>query len=149
MSELGLAPPRIVAGLVDELAAALRAHGASAPLREAREIVAALYDGPRFWPVLNAECVVGQDMFERAVHALQRRLGGAPMAYAVGRAAFRNLTLIVDERVLIPRPETEHLLEIVLHHLAGRSGAVAIDVGTGCGAAGPARAVGAREHLSR
>ena len=41
----------------------------------------------------------------------RRRAQGAPFAYAVGRAAFRHLTLDVDERVLIPRPETEQLVD--------------------------------------
>ena len=55
-----------------------------------------------------------------------------PMQYAVGRAAFRHLELGVDERVLIPRPETEMLVELVLG-LAGQGGTV-VDVGTGSGA---------------
>ena len=46
--------------------------------------------------------------------AAHKRMAGAPLAYAVGRAAFRNLTLHVDERVLIPRPETEVLVDLVL-----------------------------------
>ena len=43
---------------------------------------------------------------------------GAPLAYAVGRASFRHLTLEVDQRVLIPRPETEQLVELVLEETA-------------------------------
>jgi release factor glutamine methyltransferase len=54
------------------------------------------------------------------------------MQYAVGRAAFRHLDLHVDQRVLIPRPETEMLVELVLG-LAGQGG-TAVDVGTGSGA---------------
>ena len=55
-----------------------------------------------------------------------------PFQYAVGTAAFRHLTLKVDRRVLIPRPETELLVEIVLILTTGK-GTVA-DVGTGSGA---------------
>jgi release factor glutamine methyltransferase len=51
----------------------------------------------------------------------------------VGRAAFRHLTLDVDERVLIPRQETEVLVDEVLARLAGRPGGVCVDVGTGSG----------------
>jgi release factor glutamine methyltransferase len=51
----------------------------------------------------------------------------------VGRAAFRYLTLAVDERVLIPRQETELLIDLVLQAQAGGAGTV-IDVGTGSGA---------------
>jgi release factor glutamine methyltransferase len=57
---------------------------------------------------------------------------GMPMAYAVGRAAFRHLTLLVDRRVLIPRPETEVAVDLALAATGGR-GRVA-DVGTGSGA---------------
>jgi release factor glutamine methyltransferase len=60
-----------------------------------------------------------------------------PFAYAVGRASFRHLTLDVDERVLIPRQETEVLVDEVLaavRALGLGDGGVAVDVGTGSGA---------------
>src|SRR5581483_7272493 len=59
---------------------------------------------------------------------------GAPFAYAVGRAAFRHLTLDVDPRVLIPRQETEVLVEAVLEWVGSADGGVAVDIGTGSGA---------------
>ncbi len=66
--------------------------------------------------------------------AVRRRCGGEPLAYAVGSASFRLLELMVDARVLIPRPETEGLVGRVLEWAARekRSGAVA-DIGVGCG----------------
>lgn len=66
--------------------------------------------------------------------ALERFLSGMPMAYATGNAAFRNLVLDVDERVLIPRPETEVVVEHALRVGAIRPGGIAIDIGTGSGA---------------
>ncbi len=120
--------------LVDELARRLRAASFAEPITEAREIIAGLYDTPRFWPVMNRDLRVGTEMFARAVAALDKRVRGAPLAYAVGRASFRHLTLVVDERVLIPRPETEQLVDLVLDELRGRIGGIAIDVGTGSGA---------------
>jgi release factor glutamine methyltransferase len=69
-----------------------------------------------------------------AERAAERRVRGAPFAYAVGRAAFRHLTLDVDERVLIPRQETEQLVEVALRLVRGTTGGVAVDVGTGSGA---------------
>jgi len=123
-----------VGALLDELAAALEQGGSSEPQSEAREIVAALYDVPRFWPVLNGPVEVDQATRARASEAVVKRLQGAPLAYAVGRASFRHLTLDVDERVLIPRPETELLVDLVLDTLGGEPGGVAIDVGTGSGA---------------
>jgi release factor glutamine methyltransferase len=62
---------------------------------------------------------------------LARREAREPIAYILGRRAFRRLELAVDRRVLIPRPETELLVEVGLE-LA--SGARVVDVGTGSGA---------------
>lgn len=62
--------------------------------------------------------------------AIARRAGGEPLAYVTGQAGFRHLSLRVDRRVLIPRPETELLVELALARV---SSGVACDVGTGSG----------------
>lgn len=122
-----------VADLLGDLARLLAERRMADPTAEAREIVAALYDVPRFWPVMNRDVPVDAPTWERALRAAHRRAAGAPLAYAVGRTPFRHLTLDVDERVLIPRPETEQLVDIVLE-AGSEKGGVAIDVGTGSGA---------------
>lgn len=120
--------------LVRSLTDVLARGGVDEPRREASDIVAALRDQPRFWAQLAPHTAV-DDLFVRQAHqAASRRAAGAPFAYAVGRAAFRHLTLHVDCRVLIPRQETEQLVELVLEHLAGRNDAEALDIGTGSGA---------------
>jgi len=129
-----LAPTTTVSRLLDDLARTLTSRGIAEPVSEAREIVAALYDAPRFWPVTNGGVGVVAPTTERAVRAAEKRAHGAPLAYAVGRASFRHLTLDVDERVLIPRPETEQLVELVLEETHDVAGGVAVDVGTGSGA---------------
>ncbi|MDQ2889076.1 MAG: peptide chain release factor N(5)-glutamine methyltransferase [Gemmatimonadota bacterium] len=101
--------------------------------RVAHEIIAALLDVPRFWPSANGADAVDDVVCKAARVAAARLQAGAPFAYAVRRAAFRHLVLDVDERVLIPRPETEGLVEEVLRLSAGMTGC-AIDVGTGSGA---------------
>jgi len=74
---------------------------------------------------------------QRRLDALvARRLTGVPIAYLTGEAGFFGRTFAVDERVLVPRPETEHLVEVALADLRGRdarSAAIA-DIGTGSGA---------------
>ena len=65
--------------------------------------------------------------FREAAELLAR---GVPFAYAVGRVPFRTLDLAIDARALIPRPETEGLVELVL---ARCSGGLAADIGTGSG----------------
>ncbi|MEE2898695.1 MAG: peptide chain release factor N(5)-glutamine methyltransferase [Gemmatimonadota bacterium] len=67
---------------------------------------------------------------------LKRRAKREPLQYILGRAAFRELDLEVDERVLIPRPETEILVDEVLEWAAAHAGAESrgLDLGTGSGA---------------
>lgn len=66
-----------------------------------------------------------------------RRLGGEPLQYVLGRWAFRHLDLLVDRRVLIPRPETELLVEAALGFArACAPTRVVVDLGTGSGAVG-------------
>jgi release factor glutamine methyltransferase len=141
VSETGLT----VAGLVEELTATL---GSSA---EARELVAALRDAPRTWAVLHGADPIDGVEERRARLAAHRRRAGAPMAYAVGRAAFRHLTLDVDERVLIPRPETEVLVDLVLEAIErdGPPGGIVVDVGTGSGAIALALATEGRALFSK
>jgi release factor glutamine methyltransferase len=61
----------------------------------------------------------------------RRRVQREPVAYILGRRGFRHIELEVDPRVLIPRPETEHVVEAALHLPRG---ARVVDVGTGSGA---------------
>jgi release factor glutamine methyltransferase len=142
-----LATTTTVARLLDDLSRMLAARGIPEPVSEAREIIAALYDVPRFWPMMNGGIEVEPAMSDRALRAAEKRTQGAPLAYAVGRACFRHLMLDVDERVLIPRPETEQLVDLVLEEMANNTGGVAIDVGTGSGAI--AIALAAEGHYSR
>jgi release factor glutamine methyltransferase len=105
------------------------------PDEEARDLIAAVADKPRFWPSLHPKARLEEPVVKRVCEAMVHRLRGAPFAYAVGRAAFRHLTLDVDDRVLIPRQETEVLVDVVLEWAAARgTGGLAIDVGTGSGA---------------
>lgn len=64
---------------------------------------------------------------------LKRRAAREPLQYIVGRAAFRELELRCDPRALIPRPETEILVDKVLAWARGRTELRAVDVGTGTG----------------
>ena len=123
-----------VGELVQAIAPVLAHAGLADAKAEARDLVAALADQPRFWPTVRAADPAAPARVAAAYAAAGRRARGAPFAYAVGRAAFRHLTLDVDERVLIPRQETEVLVDEVLARLAGRPGGVAVDVGTGSGA---------------
>lgn len=119
------------------LGEALAAAGIADADAEARDILAAVAGEPRFWPSLNPGVPLDARVAQRARGAAAQRARGAPFAYAVGLAAFRHLTLEVDHRVLIPRQETEVLVDVVLEWVrsdARRAGGLAVDVGTGSGA---------------
>jgi release factor glutamine methyltransferase len=120
---------------VTRAAVALEAAGVPDARHEARAIWGALVGLPAgdSWLLDKQPAPPGQiDAFRVAV---SRRCAGEPMAYAVESASFRMLELAVDARVLIPRPETEGLVDVVLKWVSAeqRSGAVAdIGVGSGC-----------------
>jgi len=63
-----------------------------------------------------------------------RRVAGEPLAYLVGQKEFFGLMLSVDRRVLVPRPDTETLVEWALERLDGRRAPAVLDLGTGSGA---------------
>jgi release factor glutamine methyltransferase len=100
------------------------------PKDEARALLVSLLDVRRSWPVHHADEVLEPAVVGALERAAAKRARGAPIQYATGRAAFRHLTLEVDERVLIPRPETELLVDLALAR--GKGGTV-VDVGTGSG----------------
>lgn len=123
--------------VVEELTAKLRFSGIADPRRVATDIIAALLEVPRSWPVMNRDASVDQATVAAAATAADQLCKGAPFAYAVGSMSFRHLTLAVDERVLIPRAETEVLVGEVLDAMSARFGnswGIAVDIGTGSGA---------------
>src|SRR3954471_2141352 len=76
---------------------------------------------------------------------LSRRKAGEPLQYVLGRWGFRTLDLFVDQRVLIPRPETEEVVTHALTELDRLDGKVVVDLGTGSGAIALAVAAERRE----
>jgi release factor glutamine methyltransferase len=127
----GISVRRLLVALSETLAASPTIGD---PDEEARDLLAALLDEPRHWPKLNGDVVVEPPTRDRAHAAAAKRARGAPLAYCVGTAAFRRMTLEIDERVLIPRPETEQLIDVAMSELGPAAGGVAVDAGTGSGA---------------
>jgi release factor glutamine methyltransferase len=81
-------------------------------------------------PVLRDEITVEPEQAARFENAVRRRLQGEPLPHVSGWAGFRHLMLRCDGRALIPRPETEGLVDLLLQRT--RTGFVA-DIGTGSG----------------
>jgi len=69
----------------------------------------------------------------RCLEMVERRAAGEPLQYVLGRWGFRTLDVLVDRRVLIPRPETEIVVEHALRAVDDLSASTAVDLGTGSG----------------
>jgi release factor glutamine methyltransferase len=110
------------------LGQALGASGIDA--REARILLAEASGFSQAAIVSSPERSLALDVEERFRQFAQRRKSGEPVAYIVGHKEFYGLDLTVNPTVLIPRPETELLVELALE----REFAAALDLGTGCGA---------------
>ena len=143
MLESGARPS--IGDALGEAAAQLERAGVLNARREATAIWAALAGTKPgdVWLRRDGEAPVGtEEVFRQAV---RRRSSGIPFPYVVGHAGFRTLDLNVDPRALIPRPETEGLVELVLEwgkrEGGRRKGGVAADIGTGCGSIALALAV--------
>ena len=112
--------------LISELAASLGAR------HEARFIVEEVLGSPS----AGDDRVARPDDVETARALAARRRAGEPLQYVLGHWAFRSLDLLVDQRVLIPRPETEQVFEVALGEIGqpGTAAPTVVDAGTGSGA---------------
>lgn len=110
---------------------ALREAGVDTPRLDAEVLLAWVLGVDRARLVLDRDEALGEAPAKRYGSLVERRAAREPVAYLVGRREFRRLTLAVDPRVLIPRPETELLVEAALELAPG---AAVVDVGTGSGA---------------
>ncbi|NJD30925.1 MAG: peptide chain release factor N(5)-glutamine methyltransferase [Gammaproteobacteria bacterium] len=120
--------------LVDEGAARLR-RVADDPRHEAEILLGAALGQPRSWLLAHPEQRVldcaATDRFEAQV---TRRAHGEPIAYILGEKEFWSLPLLVEPAVLIPRPETELVVERALAHLPPDSRSAVLDLAAGSGA---------------
>jgi release factor glutamine methyltransferase len=108
----------------------LRAAGVEDPRLDAELLLAEATGWSRATLVADPAAEVPARAARRFGELVRRRLRREPVAYILGRKGFRNLELTVDRRVLIPRPETELLVELALE-VEPKS---VLDVGTGSGA---------------
>lgn len=88
----------------------------------------------RAWLIANTNVEIGFDLWEPYCELLQRRYTGEPVQYISGETEFYGLPFKLTRDVLIPRPETEHLVERVIGLARGFEHPRIVDVGTGSGA---------------
>lgn len=104
------------------------------PRLEAEVLLARALDVGRPYLFAHPEDVLDEPAIARFFGAVERRAGGAPLAYITGVKEFWSLELMVSPETLVPRPETELLVEIALGLLPRRAEAQVLDLGTGSGA---------------
>ncbi len=112
-------------------AADLARAGVETPRLDAELLLGSVLGVGRERLVLDATEAVGAESLQRFRKLIARRVAREPVAYILGHKGFRRITLRVDRRALIPRPETELLVEV---GLSLPTGTRVIDVGTGSGA---------------
>jgi release factor glutamine methyltransferase len=126
--------PAATAGTVGEAleaaAQALTAAGVASPRLDAELLLAEATGGDRARLAATPDAGVEPAAARRFGAMVRRRVSREPVAYIIGRKGFRRIELAVDQRVLIPRPETELLVEVALE-LRPRS---MLEIGTGSGA---------------
>ena len=88
------------------------------PLSEARMLVAELLQVSRAWMITHDDYVLSQEQLGQLQSLTQRRIDGEPMAYILGEREFMGLSFATNPAVLIPRPDTELLVETALAYLA-------------------------------
>jgi release factor glutamine methyltransferase len=93
-----------------------------------------LYDIAHFTMPWIEETNISEELVFNINHSISRINAGEPTQYVCGVAPFRNYLLKVDKNVLIPRPETEELVSLVLANLTVLPSGKGIDIGTGSGA---------------
>jgi release factor glutamine methyltransferase len=116
---------------LDSAVVAFTAVGCDTPRLDAEVLLAAAIGADRAALIADPARGLEPDEADRFADYARRRREREPVAYILGVKGFRHIELAVDPRVLIPRPETEHVVETAL---GLPQGARVVDVGTGSGA---------------
>jgi len=122
---------KTVSQALSDATAVLTEAGCDTPRLDAELLLSFVLGVGRERLVVDAFAELDAGSAEQFAAVVARRQAREPVAYIVGRKAFRRISLTVDRRVLIPRPETELLVEVAL---SLDRGARVADVGTGSGA---------------
>lgn len=104
-------------------------------LLDARLLLSFVIDQPTAWLYAHSDSPLTSEQAEKFTHLIEQRANGMPIAYLTGTRGFYHWDFVVTPDVLIPRPETEHLIEGAQAWLKNRQGEKLniVDVGTGSG----------------
>jgi len=104
------------------------------PRLDAELLLARALDVQRSYLFAHPEDTLDPAAVERFSSSLERRAGGLPLAYISGEKEFWSMVLIVSPDTLVPRPETEVLVDQALQRISKNGKFSILDLGTGCGA---------------
>lgn len=144
-----LAPGVTVGGALNSATQRLKEAEIEGAWLDAQVILAHVLGVDRSWLFGHAEDSLSSEQANRFTELIVRRVEHEPVAYLVGRREFYGLDLVVDHRVLIPRPETEMLVDEVLREVAARMQPIVRIADVGTGSAAIALAIAANEERAR
>jgi len=122
-------------GVRDVLAAgAERLRASDSPYADARLLLTHVLEHDAAWLLAHAERMVTRAQSERFRALIAAREQGVPVAYLMGAGGFYGRRFAVTPDVLVPRPETEHIVERAIERLRTQTVATVADIGTGSGA---------------
>ena len=135
-----------VASALGQGAHALSPHSSS-PRLDAEVLLSSVLGVDRSVLIARGSDPLADDALRTYRDLIEQRGGGMPVAYLTGRREFWSLPLKVTPAVLVPRPETETLVEVALQHLPKSAECAVLDLGTGSGAV--ALAIASERPLAR
>jgi release factor glutamine methyltransferase len=112
----------------------LRSEGVDRPRTNAELLLGAVLNAKKIDLYLNRDLILTPQQVEKFTQFIEERISGKPLQYIIGNTEFFGLEFKVNENVLIPRPETETLVEVIIGHLKNTLHPKIIDLGTGSGA---------------
>jgi release factor glutamine methyltransferase len=101
---------------------------------DAEILLAHILKRSRAWLLAHDHQMLSADQLQQLIDYAARRIQGEPIAYILGSKEFWGLELTVSNAVLIPRPETEHLVDWILDHFPNKPSLKVLDLGAGSGA---------------
>lgn len=121
----------VIRQLVRELKSKLKEN----PEFEAKEIAMSVMNITQTQLVINPDISVSESQYKKALSMLSRRLEGEPLQYILGKSEFMSLPFELNRDTLIPRSDTETLVEEIINYIGKRALRV-LDIGTGSGCIG-------------
>lgn len=122
----------VIKELIRKVSDTLKENGSDNPVFEAHLIIRTILSLSPIDVVLKSSEIVSEENISRIYTIAERRASGEPLQYILGTQEFMGMEFFVNPSVLIPRPETEILVEHVLEYFAGRP-ITALDLCTGSG----------------